>query len=168
MCLTVINPETHGYVRFGDRCEPMVANHNMVVFKIGYMSPRRADKHPYEDIPNLFLTVYQHFTYTQGIPAPYVDIVPTRAPYDDAMYVHRGYHAYVQPHSVIGTGYDDAGVFVIPQGSRYFLGDNNDIVSTNMVYLTSYPEWNEMNAEDRERLVATVSPAVRPNDRLAE
>lgn len=47
---------------------------------------------------------------------------------------------------------DCCGVFVIPKGSKYYIGTDGDIASSNIMYIMPYSEWSE-GLVDAETLV---------------
>lgn len=154
MCLTVVDPKTCRPVKPGEECNPAVADYNMVVYKLGHMFVEQSET---------FRSQYMGYVYVTGVPAPHMDLRPATPPDSDydAVFVNEGYHAYVYADPAIFTCplRFNAGVFVIPEGSEYFLGVAGDIVSSDVTYLMPLVKWNSLNDKERDGMVSAVKKA---------
>lgn len=67
--------------------------------------------------------------------------------------VNKGYHSYLVPcgqfQDVLDDCTYDVGVFVIPKGAKYYLGEYNEIVSDTIIYIGKYEDLRgRLNRED--------------------
>lgn len=144
MCLTIskanyakdADPELP--YRGDDKPMPLVAAEPMAVYKetlwLGDISPQR------------FLSEIYKKEYVLEAINPTVELRPTRialiTPRENPWFVEEGYHAYLSKESPDRRlGDVRSGVFLIPPGSKYYLGADGDIVSDRIIYMGTYCEW---------------------------
>lgn len=145
------------------RVNPSVAKRDITVMKIGYV----------EEGGRLFHPLYKSsFTYVRNEQTPdeevRIDTVRTWQSDGEVMpskTASAGYHAYIDPEHAADRrrqiGFQlfpehdvrlTLGEFIIPAGSRYFIGDYGDIVASAMTYIGELPlgDGNQMEAKTKE------------------
>lgn len=137
---------------------PCIAEKNMVVYKVG---------HIWTDDPRIFVSVFRGFPYTQGEVTDNIDIHLKWYPIEvgcytgerripDTIYAKwfadEGYHSYNCYDTAQKTlekitptfNEETVGVFIIPKGAKYFLGTCDEIVSSELTYVTKYNSWKAL------------------------
>lgn len=106
---------------------PKVAASDITVYKVGKACKLKLFGLTWEYFRPYFRN---NFKYTKNHKQPKIKLNPTRDWVGVGYKIEEGYHAYVKAQKY----YKTMGVFIIPKGTKYFLGANGDIVAETMVY----------------------------------
>lgn len=133
MCLSIDKSKNQ---HKGSAYIPTTADKDIVVWKVGCVY----NVYKFEQI---FRPRYHSiFEYSPGILTPKEDLIVS-----EGRLIHRGYHAFVNKkyadslcRSLVNeavkrfTFNETVERFIIPKGSQYFIGEDNDIVATQLVW----------------------------------
>lgn len=145
MCLIVnfLFPSKESAIKASET--PLIAKEDMKVYKILYFK-KGVNQHK----PRVYQSPYQEYIYKPGthyfqIGKKFdfnIDITCDRF-YE--LKINDGFHSFIYLYKAIKLSHRiilskwhpmDVGIFefIIPKGSEYFLGDDNDIVSDNLIF----------------------------------
>lgn len=151
-----LEPDNMWYCHEGDEIEPLVAEHNMVVYKHG------GERYGAYDGGHMFMSAHMHHIYDAWVMQPHIDMEIRFIDADQKAQVCTGYHAQLDSKFIEdwypAYGMDKLGIFVIPKGAQYYLGDDNDIISSDIVYLASGEQWDNLFDAEKEFVVNMIPP----------